>query len=340
MKWDVVLGITSAVGLVHALFFIAYFISTRDGDRKANVLLACIFLSFALRIFKSTYYAVVGYTPEFLPVIGLLAMSFTGPLLLLYGKRISRQWDGLSNNKYHFVWIGIPLLSFFVHDDLLLRYGYLIIISATAVYMFLTWQIGTRKKQGASTDWLRTLIIGFLFMEVVYVLQWSGLTVIAYIIITLLASAMLLTLSYLSIIKYKIIQKVHHYRVALEESRQGRDRVLAQQLRAVIMDPARLKDPSLSVARLAKELSISPSRVSTLIQLEFGKSFSELLIEARLQFVVEQLKDLAQNEKIEMLAYDAGFQSPSAFYSHFKKAYKMKPSQYRMAMLNQKTGHG
>ncbi len=125
--------------------------------------------------------------------------------------------------------------------------------------------------------------------------------------------------------KYEIIKKVHHYRLT---QRVVEDTVRIG-LRKIIVDDEGYRDGSLSVKKLSEMLSVSQSKISRSIQEEFSMTFPDVVNKLRLDYVVSQLQSSSDTEKLEALAYDAGFKSPSNFYAHFKKVFKTTPTAYR-----------
>ena len=74
--------------------------------------------------------------------------------------------------------------------------------------------------------------------------------------------------------------------------------------------------PSYLVTRSVKEL--------------YGKSFPETLNHFRIEKIKEMLLDPKKEHlKIESLAYEVGYTSPSAFYAAFKKSTGQTPTAYQ-----------
>lgn len=326
MKLDVILGITSSVGLFHAVFLAGYLLVSKKGHRLSNILLAALLLAFGVRIFKSTFFAVTGFTPEALPVIGLLGMSLNGPLLLIYISVLKGDSIHSFKNYIHALWPLFVLSNMILVSDAYLRVSYMIII--VAQFGFIGWGYYAARswKDANQKAWLYALTTTFLAIEVVYLAQWTQLDLLDYVIATLVSSICLLVLTYMAVLKYDLFKKVHHYRLAKVDVQ---NTAVLTQLRRIIIDEEGFRNSELSLKTLSDTLSVSTSKVSMLVQTEFNKTLPELLSNLRLQYVTEQLQRLENMDKVEALAYDAGFQSPSTFYAQFRKTFKMTPSQYR-----------
>ena len=94
-------------------------------------------------------------------------------------------------------------------------------------------------------------------------------------------------------------------------------------------------DPDLKLDGLAELLSIPPYQLSQLINQKLEKNFTEFINEYR----IDEAKNLLVSpeylkEKIESVAYDSGFNTPSSFYAAFKKFTHSTPTQYRKKMLS------
>ena len=90
------------------------------------------------------------------------------------------------------------------------------------------------------------------------------------------------------------------------------------------------KSPTLNAAQLAKEVGIPTYQLSQVINIGLGSSFFELLSSYRIEYVKHLLKQKTSEEKnIIDMAYEAGFNSKSAFNTAFKRYTGMTPSQYQ-----------
>jgi AraC-like DNA-binding protein len=86
----------------------------------------------------------------------------------------------------------------------------------------------------------------------------------------------------------------------------------------------------ISIAELAKFLSLSVSRTSRLVKLHTGKTFPELLAEKR----VEHARFLLENSffNMDMVSGQCGFSEPAYFFRTFKRLQKVTPLEYRKAL--------
>ena len=75
-----------------------------------------------------------------------------------------------------------------------------------------------------------------------------------------------------------------------------------------------------------KHFSYHPNYISTLLHREIGKSFSEILLEQRMERAVFLLK--GTNLSVEEIAAMLGYSNSSNFYKAFREFYKCSPRDY------------
>ena len=80
-------------------------------------------------------------------------------------------------------------------------------------------------------------------------------------------------------------------------------------------------------AWLAKQCGISARHLARIFKQTTGKTLTEYITEIRINKA--KIKLLANQQKIKEIAYECGFQSPSAFAQAFKKATDYTPRQFR-----------
>ncbi len=88
-------------------------------------------------------------------------------------------------------------------------------------------------------------------------------------------------------------------------------------------------DPELNMRTLASGLELHPNKLSWLINESLDKHFNDFINQYRVDYFKRIAID-SRNAHISMLglAYDSGFNSKTGFYSAFKKATHITPSQY------------
>ena len=90
-----------------------------------------------------------------------------------------------------------------------------------------------------------------------------------------------------------------------------------------------MHDPNLSATAVAGQLGITPRYLRLLLE-ETGRSFSEHVLEKRLEHAAELLRDLRQrNRKVSAIAFACGFGDLSYFNRAFRRRYGATPSDLR-----------
>lgn len=87
-------------------------------------------------------------------------------------------------------------------------------------------------------------------------------------------------------------------------------------------------DPQLDLQRVARECGYSRNQISYLLNQVLGQSFYRYVNQARLQHVLGALDHAAPPLRVDELAFAAGFNSLSAFYSCFRQHTGQSPKAY------------
>lgn len=103
---------------------------------------------------------------------------------------------------------------------------------------------------------------------------------------------------------------------------------IVQTIETVMIEEKAFCDTGISLGSLADRLNITPHQLSEIVNQKFELNFSSLVNRYRIQEAQRiLLADL--DRKILAVAYDVGFNSPSAFYNAFQKTVGLSPSRYR-----------
>ena len=87
-------------------------------------------------------------------------------------------------------------------------------------------------------------------------------------------------------------------------------------------------DPELDLQRVAKECGYSRNQISYLLNQVLGQSFYRYVNQARLRHLLTALDSATPPLRIDELAFAAGFNSLSAFYSCFRQHTGQSPKAY------------
>ncbi|MCR9185414.1 MAG: helix-turn-helix domain-containing protein [Halieaceae bacterium] len=110
---------------------------------------------------------------------------------------------------------------------------------------------------------------------------------------------------------------------------------LSEELAEALIEEAQLAmvnkslylSPTLSLAELADNLSVSTNYLSQAINQKLGQNFFDFVNAYRIEHTLTRLKN--SNDSVLSIAMDAGFNSKSAFYAAFRKHKGLTPGAYR-----------
>ncbi len=106
-------------------------------------------------------------------------------------------------------------------------------------------------------------------------------------------------------------------------------RLLARIEKAFVDDKIHRKN-SLTLRDISSELGVPTYKISKTLNKAYGKAFPELVNHFRISDIKEWLTSPSNGHlKLEALAYEAGFTTPSAFYAAFKKETGMTPKRFQ-----------
>lgn len=126
------------------------------------------------------------------------------------------------------------------------------------------------------------------------------------------------------------VQKQHQ--LSLQKDKDTED--LCKKIEDYIIHREAFKDINLSLDKVAKKLSISPHKLSSIFNNIYRLSFSDFVNQQRIKNVKQHMADgtAIRNYTIEAMAKSAGFATRSAFYNAFKKITGTTPAEYRSSL--------
>lgn len=324
MTVQVLLAGFSAIIILNSIFFGLVLIFNSKGLLK-NQLLGFLLFGIALRTGKSILMLLIPHVPDSVPAIGLVGMGAIGPLFYFYtlnllGQRWSRQ------NLLHFAFsIAMGLTLPFASDQLVF-WLYFFSALQMATYVSITGRLIFQNRQldDETFRWLRLLLISISLIWAVYAIQLFYQQLVVYLTGTVVASLSLFVVLYVSLRSNRIFSK----------TKKLQKREVYDDVRLLIDDMMSGKkmftDGSLTLSKLAQALRIKPYVLSGVLNDHYGQSFPEFVNSYRIREAQVMLRSAKhQMYSIEAIAYDCGFNTPSAFYTSFKKITKLTPTEYR-----------
>lgn len=112
---------------------------------------------------------------------------------------------------------------------------------------------------------------------------------------------------------------------------------IAARIKTMICDNHLFRDIHLSRETLAKELEISPARVSTIFQEEIGTSFYDFVNRQRTYHARRLLKSTVhKNDTLEDIALQSGFSNRMTMHRMYLKVYGITPGDERKKQQTRK----
>jgi AraC-like DNA-binding protein len=325
MKETIGLAIFGGVAVLNSLFMAGVLLINSRGLLK-NQLIGLIFLSLSVRIGKSLLIILVPDVPSSVPAIGLLGMVMTGPLLWFYAKALrSTSFQLVGKDAWHLVLFLITFALLFINSDTVIFWLYV----AAAAQMLIYLLAASRYAITLTVELKKQVFQIIACIGIVWLIYTSQIFIestAAYLFTTITATFVLYTLLYLSFQYHKPFQRKEYDRlpenIALEDLREKLINLMEKQ--------QLFKEPDLTAAKVAQQLHVKPYILSTIINMAFEKTFPEFVNGYRLREAEQMLHaDKFKHYSIEAIAFESGFNTPSAFYAYFKKLNNCTPSEYR-----------
>ncbi len=87
-------------------------------------------------------------------------------------------------------------------------------------------------------------------------------------------------------------------------------------------------DPEITIVKFAEALGLTLHQTSFFINQYLNTNFYNLINSRRIELAKEKMKTRGKDSEIEVIGYESGFNSKSAFYRAFSKYVQMSPSEY------------
>ncbi len=187
------------------------------------------------------------------------------------------------------------------------------------------------------TKWLKTFAIGFLLFLLIVIIFYALVLIHGYnepvdnYGYTFVTSLIIFTLAYKMVLSPELLSPdfAQKYRAYMQfEGDEGNQYV--ERIRNLMETNRLFADPDLSLATFSEQLGLPTHQVSKLVNEKFGKSFSDLVNEYRVEDFIKKMNDPSyKNYSLYGIALEVGFSSKSAFNSAFKKIKGKTPSELK-----------
>lgn len=322
-EWLVIIG---GIGVCNALFL---GLIMAVGGQRRNLLLGLVFVAVALRTGKSVAIVLFQHIPDSVVGIGLAGMAMAGPLLYLYFRSLgARDFRIVRRDYSHFALSGLTAILLLLNSDKVVFWLYVGSAVQLAVYLVLSFLLFRREQDALTVDprkW-SALLLGVMGAHwAIYTSQLFIESSTAYLVVSLI-SAMLMYALMFGLLKWqKVFSVARPVTIDADRAEAIRNRIVQ------LMEGDMLfKEQNLNVTLLAQRLAVKPYVVSNVLKSSFDKTFPEFVNEYRIREAERLLKSPQHNiYSIEAIAFDCGFNTPSAFYTTFKRYASVTPGEFR-----------
>lgn len=343
------------LGIFQCLFFIAL-LAGKKPKRPGSQFLTIWLMIFAVHI-GSIIPLVSG---SLNPIIGAFAktmMLLHGPMLFLYTRVVLSAKRLKDSDFLHFLLFLIPLIIFLVigeHINLTANIS-LAILKTVSIpfYVWLTHKAVNKRLdwiKGQTADatylqikWIKTIALLFLstvLIEFAYVLFDIFIPgTFTQVVDSLIYDLLIVLIGYFGI-KQGIIYENAPVKTPLTSSytTSPLQDDLSETVQKVIdhlhaQKP--FKEPDFDLNKLSEQLGIPRHHLSEVLNKGMGRSFYELMNSLRVKEAISLIKAGKLSElSVEGLGYEVGFNSKSAFFTHFKRITATTPLRYQKELKN------
>jgi AraC-like DNA-binding protein len=360
--------ILTYAGIVQGLFVVMLLTNTNIKKSRANLFLSILLLSLSFSI-AHIFFAgkVLDHLSAEVYTLGDPTFFLIAPLLWFYTKELIGERVRLSGKLViHFlpfliiIFLSLTLRSldpasafiqFLDRNHRLVN----VIFWVTVVAQFSSYQFSMRKKwityqefikqeisykEGVDISWVRFFMIVFLLINVFFLFSlfaaihlengsWLPRTT------ALIFSLSIFALGYKGILQKELFKKNEPTRLDIVEPLPNAlvnkpDPELIGRLLNYMIEKKPYLDSELTLSSLAKNLSISRSQLSILINEGIGDNFYDFVNKYRVDEVKRLLIDpQVKNYNLLGIALEAGFKSKSTFNLIFKRFTGLTPTEYR-----------
>ncbi len=322
------------VGALNCVFLAAHLAFRRKGQRRLNLLLAALILTFSVRVSKAVW---VFFLSETHPAFEVLWMALFVTMGFLFYVYVAELTSGPSPMARRLVPVAaataaLTAVVYSVRPSVFLS---LLVAAGTPIGVAIATVSRIRQATGTIENPLaRWLVAISTFMLAVWGLYVAYVAVRWRIAldetVAFNAEAVIVSLTFYALLFVELrdglLGKVHQPR---PKALTPADVAVQQRLETLMTGSKVYLDPSLSLPTLAKMLKISPQHLSRILNANMSVGFNDYVNRLRVEEACRLLcaPDVAQ-KRIGSLAFDCGFNSASVFYAAFKKCTGRTPTEY------------
>ncbi|GAB4235169.1 MAG: hypothetical protein Tsb0034_09190 [Ekhidna sp.] len=316
-----IFGLLCGSAVMITLFLAAYFLFVKSKEASRFLLTGFIFLAIALRIGKSVFFFLLRDMAPFGLALGFLGLASIGPLVWLHARE---QFRFQKSILIHFIVPVVGAVTCFVispspHEGTIYKAATVILMG----YLIAAWLRLSKESYASDSlkSWNRNVMITMTGIWGSFVYQHLAGTMMDYAIGSLIASGFIYWIFFKAFGTELSIGRANTVTLPKE---------ILEKVRAAFEQREVYKQQGLTLNDFSSEMEIPPYLVTKSVKKLYNRSFPETLNYFRVEAVKTMLlDDRYQHLKIESLAYEVGFSSPSSFYASFKKIAGSNPKDYQ-----------
>jgi AraC-like DNA-binding protein len=353
-------------GIVLGIFVILLINNKRSRKSRANVFLSVLLLAFIFTIFHIRYAGnIINHFGVKTYYVGDPSFLLIAPLLWFYTEELTGQRVRFSLQSFlHFIPFFFivtcsisfqdlsqenPLIIFLSqHNRLPIIIFWVIVLVQFSVYQLLIQRKWTAYQQlmrqevsnteDINISWVRFfmgvfLVINLFFLFGLFAVIHMGYVAWLYKGVGIVFSVSVFALGYKGILQREIfytddlIKSLNAFPVGIAIKP---DQQLIDRLKTFMKDKKPYLDAELTLSTMAKELNLTRSQLSQLINAGIGENFYDFVNKYRVEEVKRLMTDPEmKNFNLFGIALEAGFKSKSTFNLIFKRFTGLTPTEYK-----------
>ncbi|WP_420553755.1 helix-turn-helix domain-containing protein [Tenacibaculum aiptasiae] len=324
-----------------------YFLFFNRQKRIQNFWFGLLVLFLSLRIGKSVYriFAPQDQIDLLIMQVGLSACFLIGVTLFYYikssvenRKTLPKSWIIHFSILFLFVTIVGIVKPYIGNDEFWGNFIWVIygvwgayILASSYLLKNIVKKIFSKASKCTTAElWLIGVVLANALIFIAYIVGYFFLYLVGTITFSVVFYVLLIF--FLSKKNRETIFQDIPEKYAAKKIKENEASLLIEKLDALMKQKELYKNSNVKLLDIAKELQITPHKLSQLLNDNIGKSFAAFLNTYRIDEAKNILKENT-NLTLETVGFEAGFSSKSNFYATFKKQVGLTPAQYQKQFL-------
>jgi len=325
--------IGSIIGILNSFILIAYALTSKKGNRNANIVFALFIFMLTLRISKSILLTFSDGLHDLLLTLGLSGFLAIGPTYYYFTLAVMDPKFKFHRKQilhllpaivFTFMWVYLDQIR---NDGDIWHIFYRTILLQYMIYLTISiYRVNNNAKTNPSIKHQLNIISVFL-LGIWFAYLLNEVAGFPYISGAILYSVLIYFSLIIILNKGYIIDLSNPKYKNTGLSSQENHRIL-KELNNLLERDKVFKDNTISVNKLTRSLNTNAHALSQVINENKQQTFFELIGSYRIREAKEILSE-SPDSKISEIAFEVGYNSLSAFNTAFKKSTGLTPSKYR-----------